>query len=169
MAIAGPSTGADGSRLEKTPLRIAAVRPFAPAFLAVCAVLCSTLVAGCTRSPASQSEFKSAQHEVKAAPVRATARARRYSEQSYGRPPMRRTDLALLAPQPAPDCEFNRSDVRTVDPNEWARLKIEYERQCYKDAEKATRDRLSALQASRTCEVEPVRQPRTVRQQSMQR
>jgi hypothetical protein len=37
-------------------------------------------------------------------------------------------------------------------------LKVEYERQCYLDAEKAARERLVLLQASSTCEIEPVRQ-----------
>jgi hypothetical protein len=55
-----------------------------------------------------------------------------------------------------------------VDPNEWARLKLEYERQCYQDAEKAARERLSQLQASSTCEIEPVRHRRVVHQQSTQ-
>jgi hypothetical protein len=69
----------------------------------------------------------------------------------------------LLSPQPAPDCEFKRSDLKTVDPDEWARLKVEYERQCYLDAEKAARERLAMLQASSTCEIEPVGQRRPVR------
>ena len=78
--------------------------------------------------------------------------------QKSGRP-----DLALLSPQPAPDCEFKRSDLKTVDPDEWVRLKVEYERQCYLDAEKTARERLALLQASSTCETEPVRQRRPVR------
>jgi hypothetical protein len=44
-----------------------------------------------------------------------------------------------------------------VDPDEMARLKIEYERQCYKKAEKAARDRLARLQASSACAIEPAR------------
>jgi hypothetical protein len=67
-----------------------------------------------------------------------------------------RPDPALLAPQVAPNCEFRRADVKTLDPGEWARLKAEYERQCYQDAEKAARDRLGQLQASSLCEVERV-------------
>jgi hypothetical protein len=43
-----------------------------------------------------------------------------------------------------------------VDPDQWERLKTEFERQCYQDAEKAVRDRLSQLQASSTCEIERV-------------
>jgi hypothetical protein len=69
----------------------------------------------------------------------------------------------LLSAQPAPDCEFKRSDLKTVDPDEWTRLKVEYERQCYLDAEKAARERLALLQASSTCEIEPVRQRKTAR------
>jgi hypothetical protein len=70
----------------------------------------------------------------------------------------------MLAPQPAPDCEYKRPDVGTVDPNEWARLKIDYERQCYQNAEKIARDRLRLLQASSTCEIEPpVQHPRLAR------
>ena len=60
------------------------------------------------------------------------------------------------------------SDLKTVDPVEWARLKIEYERQCYQDAEKAARDRLALLQTSSTCEIEPVRQQSPVRRPSAQ-
>jgi hypothetical protein len=50
-----------------------------------------------------------------------------------------------------------------VDPDEWARLKTEFERQCYQDAEKAARDRLNELQASSTCEIERVPQQRPAR------
>jgi hypothetical protein len=42
-----------------------------------------------------------------------------------------------------------------VDPQEWARLKLEYERACYLNAEKAARERLGQLQESAGCEVEP--------------
>ncbi len=73
-------------------------------------------------------------------------------------------DPALLAPLPAPDCELKRSDLDTLDRDEWVRLKAEYERQCFKSAEKAARNRLALLQASSTC-AESVRQPRLTRQQ----
>jgi hypothetical protein len=74
---------------------------------------------------------------------------------------IRRPDRALLVSQPAPDCEFKRSDLKTVDPDQWARLKLDYERQCYQDAEKMVRDRLRLLQAASRCEIEPTRQPLT--------
>jgi hypothetical protein len=120
-------------------------------------------LAGCARNPA-QREVSPALHEGKAPPTRAPVRTRRYTEPvRYAEPKIRRPDLALLSPQPAPDCEFKRSDLKTVDPDEWARLKVEYERQCYLDAEKAARDRLALLQASSTCEIEPVRQRKPAR------
>jgi hypothetical protein len=69
----------------------------------------------------------------------------------------------LLSPQPAPDCEFKRSDLKTVDPDEWGRLKVEYERNATWTRKKAARDRLVLLQASATCEVEPVPQRKPTR------
>jgi hypothetical protein len=136
----------------------ASLKSFGPKFLTVCVILCSLSFAGCARHPA-QREVSPALHEGKAPPTRAPVRTRRYTEPvRYAEPKIRRPDLALLSPQPAPDCEFKRSDLKTVDPDEWARLKVEYERQCYLDAEKAARDRLTLLQASSKCEIEPVRQ-----------
>jgi hypothetical protein len=63
-----------------------------------------------------------------------------------------RPDPALLVPQSAPDCVFRRPELKTLDPEQWARLKIEYERQCYQSAEKLVRDRLRRLQAANRCE-----------------
>jgi hypothetical protein len=158
MAIAEPSAGTDAREPENTQLRAAFARSSAPACMTVCVILCSLLTTGCAQKPA-QHEFKSSERSVKAAPVRTAARTSRQSEQSFAGSLFWRPDAALLAAHPAPDCEFDGSDVRAVDPNEWARLKIDYERQCYKDAEKTARERLTALQAS----IEPVRQPRTAR------
>ena len=136
---------------------------FAPKLLTVCVILCSLSFAGCARHPA-QREVSPALHEDKASAVRAPLRTRRSAEPTrYAEPKVRRPDPALLSPQPAPDCELKRSDLRTADPDEWARLKVEYERQCYQNAEKAARERLALLQASSTCEIEPARQPRPVR------
>ena len=141
----------------------AGLKSCAPKLLIVGAILCSMSLAGCARNPA-QREASPALHEDKASPVRAPAYTRRYAEPArYAEPKIRRPDPALLSPQPAPDCEFKRSDLRTVDPDEWARLKVEYERQCYQNAEKAARERLTLLQTSSTCEIEPVRQRRPAR------
>ena len=65
-----------------------------------------------------------------------------------------RPDHALLAPQSAPDCGFTRANLKTLDPDQWTRLKLEYELKCYKEAEKTARNRLRLLQAA--CEVRPV-------------
>ena len=141
----------------------AGAKSFAPKLLAVCVIFCATSFAGCARNPA-QREVSPVLHEAKAPSIRAPVRTRRYSEPyRHAEPKIRRPDPALLSAQPAPDCEFKRSDLKTVDPDEWARLKVEYERQCYLDAEKAARERLTLLQTSSTCEIEPVRQRRTVR------
>ena len=68
-----------------------------------------------------------------------------------------RPDPALLAPQPAPDCKYGRPELKTVDPDQWARLSVEFERQCYLRAEKAVRERLRQLQAAARCGAETAR------------
>jgi hypothetical protein len=60
-----------------------------------------------------------------------------------------RPDHALLVPQGAPDCGFGRADLRIVDPDQWSRLKLEYELKCYKEAERIARARLRLLQGRR--------------------
>ena len=67
-----------------------------------------------------------------------------------------RPDGALLVPQAAPDCGFDQANLKTLDPDQWARLKLEYELKCYKDAEKTARNRLRLLQAA--CEAKVDRQ-----------
>jgi hypothetical protein len=164
MAIVGAARCAQGfCEFVGERLHAAGLKLLTPKLLAVCAILCSISVAGCARNP-GQRELNPAQREVKATPTRTAVRTSRHSEQNrYAEPRIRRPDPALLSPQPVPDCEFKRSDLKTVDPDEWARLKVEYERQCYQDAEKAARDRLSLLQTSSTCEIEPVRHRTPVR------
>lgn len=65
--------------------------------------------------------------------------------------PICRPDSALLVPPSAPDCAFGRQELKTLDPDRWARLKVEYERQCYQHAERAVRERLRLLQNARRC------------------
>ena len=146
MAIAGPAHLADNCcESVKTRLRLPGPASLIPKLsTVVSAVFCVLAVAGCARNPVHR-EYNPVRHEVRAAPVR----AHRYTEpRRYAEPRIRRPDPTLLAPQLAPDCEFKRADVKAVDPNEWARLKIDSERQCYQDAEKLARDRLGLLQAS---------------------
>lgn len=162
MAAGGPAHYSDNC-CESAKTRLPRLASFAPRFLTIAVVFCATAVAGCARNPA-QREFNSVQPEVKAAPARAPARAHQYTEpRRYAELRIHRPDPALLAPQPAPDCDFKRTDVGVVDPNEWARLKIDYERQCFQNAEKVARDRLRLLQESSMCEIEPVRHRRPAR------
>jgi hypothetical protein len=70
---------------------------------------------------------------------------------------MCRADNALLLPPRAPDCAFGRSELKTLDPDQWARLKVEYERKCYQNAEKSVREKLRLLQAANRCEANPAR------------
>jgi hypothetical protein len=124
---------------------VKALRPrpaLAPKFLALAALSCA--VAGCAQNPG--------QREVREDSVQIAAPAQGYQELRIRRPAR-----ALLAPQPAPDCEFKRSDLKTVDPDEWASLKLDFERQCYQHAERVARDRLRRLQTSNLCEIEPAR------------
>jgi hypothetical protein len=131
-----------------------------PRWLPISAIALAIGLGGCAREPAHR-EFNPTQREVRANHVRPVLHARIHVKpQPQAELRVHRPEPALLAPQPAPNCEFKRADVKAVDPNEWARLKAEYERQCYLDAEKAARDRLDRLQASSLCEVERVLRPR---------
>ena len=147
MAIADPAHCAD-TCCESAKTRLQRPASLIPKLLTIPVVFCALAITGCARNLAHR-EFNPVQHEARAAPVRAPARAHRSTEpRRYSEPRIHRPDPSLLEPQPAPDCEFRRTDVGTVDPNEWARLKIDYERQCYQDAEKIARDRLGLLQLS---------------------
>ena len=178
MAIAHQAHCAEDCRQWAKPRsRLSGPLSLSPKRPAISVVVLALALAGCARNPARTElnpvhhEFKRVHREVRATPVRLPSRARVRTElpqpaapQPAAPPPVelrvRRPDPALLTAQPAPNCEFNRDDIKAVDPDEWARLKTEFERQCYQDAEKAARERLSELQAAGTCEVEPVPQRR---------
>lgn len=68
-----------------------------------------------------------------------------------------RPSPALLVPPAAPDCVFRRPALRTIDPGQFAHLKVEYELQCYQNAERAVRQRLRLLQAANRCQVASAR------------
>jgi hypothetical protein len=170
MTIVRPAHGgADGCELAKPQSRLSSLLRLSPRLPANSAVLSVVVLAlalgGCARDPARgdlsavHSDFKRVHREVRATPVRLLPRRRVYAETQ---PPaelrVHRPDPALLAAQPAPHCEFANTDLKAVDPDEWERLKTEFERKCYQDAEKAARDRLGQLQASSTCEIERVPQ-----------
>lgn len=64
---------------------------------------------------------------------------------------------ALLVPPPAPDCAFRRQALKTMDPDEFARLKVEYELKCYQNAERSVRQRLRLLQEANRCQIASAR------------
>jgi hypothetical protein len=74
--------------------------------------------------------------------------------QAHAEAQLCRPEAALLLPQSPPDCVFRRGDLKTADPDLWAKMKIEYERQCYEAAERRVRERLVRLQAASRCEAE---------------
>ena len=148
----------DGCEWMTTQVRLNGPLSLRPKLLAVSVIVLAMGLAGCARDPAHR-EFHQGQREVRATPVRLSARARAHAEPRQSvELRIRRPDPALLAPQPTPNCEFKKADIKAVDPDGWARLKAEYERQCYQDAEKAARERLGQLQASGLCEIERVPQ-----------
>ena len=169
MAIAQRAHSAgDGFELAKPQVRLSSLLSLAPRLPVLSVVILALGLAGCARDPArgdlsaTHSDFKRVHREVRATPVRAPARRRVYVQtQQPTELRVHRPDPALLAAQPAPRCEFTNTDLKSVDPDQWERLKTEFERKCYQDAEKAVRDRLGQLQASSTCEIERV--PRSAR------
>jgi hypothetical protein len=58
---------------------------------------------------------------------------------------------ALVAARSAPNCELGEPEPDTIDADLWARLRLDYERQCYKQAEMLARKRLRKLLASGQC------------------
>jgi hypothetical protein len=102
------------------------------------AVICVLAVSGCAGN--------APQPETRSEPIRSGAAA--------PEPQMCRIDRALLVPAHAPDCGFGRSDLKTLDPEQWSHLKIEFEKKCYQHAEKMIRERLRQLQVASRCGIE---------------
>ena len=133
--------------IARAPSRLAGLASLNPTRLVISVFACSMTAAGCAHNPA-QNAFHPTQHKVGSAPVQ-TRGTRDYPERRrYAKAQKYRPDAALLSPQPAPDCEFRGANVEAMDATELTRLKIEYERQCYQNAEKAARDRLGLLQGA---------------------
>ena len=65
-------------------------------------------------------------------------------------------EKSRLASLSEPDCEFRAVRQGTVDADEFARLKLAYERQCY---QRAARRQLQELRASRPARENPRRSP----------
>ena len=122
-------------------------RPTLSKLLNFCVISFAMAVAGCAQNPGPR-DVAANPPQVKTASPSAVPPVRRYSGRHYLQARIRKLDPALLAPQPPPNCEYKKSNLKTVDPEEWARLKSEYELQCYRETEQATRTRLGLLQLS---------------------
>ena len=164
MAVAHQAHCADGCRgLAKSQRSLSRLLSLPSRLLAIPVVVLAMGAGGCARNTVHHDPNPVAR-EAKAPPVRSPVRARTHPEpRQQAELRVRRPEPALLEPKLAPDCEFKRADLKVVDPDEWARLKTEYERQCYRDAERLARERLGQLQASASCEVERVPQKRPIR------
>jgi PBP1b-binding outer membrane lipoprotein LpoB len=142
------SCPADCSRIEA---RAASLRGALSRLSIPCAISLALALGACAQNPAPHSAAASAP-QAKAAQIRTTtlsappARLRMARHEPSAR--IRKLDPALLAPQPVPNCEYKKSDIKTVDAEEWSRLKNEYELQCYRETEAAARTRLGLLQSS---------------------
>src|SRR5262245_50865702 len=112
MAIAHPAQDAGGCcDLNRSQLRLDRPLPWSPKLLAICVVVLATGIGGCARN-ASHSDLNPVQRKIKAASVRSPLSARAHAEpRKLTELRVRRPDPELLAPQPAPDCEFGRADV----------------------------------------------------------
>ena len=127
--------------------RLVGPASFNPTRLVISVFACSMMVAGCVHNPA-QNAFHPTQHKVGSAAVQPRSTGNYSERRRYANARRYRPDAALLSPQPAPDCEFRGANVEAMDATELARLKIEYERRCYQNAERAARDRLDLLQSA---------------------
>lgn len=122
-----------------------------PAFSAASLVL---TIAGCSWNSA-QNKAASTQVSVQERPIQEKSAG--YRGATATPRPVRqshRPNRTIVAHQPAPDCEFKGSEPETVDAEQWARLKLDYERHCYEQAEMAARKRLDELLASGKCRAE---------------
>ncbi len=109
-----------------TPRAGCSFATLAPKLLTLSTLLFAMSVAGCARHPDR--------------PARATPAESKLCQ----------SEKAQLAPRPPPDCEF-RAPEKTVDPEQFGRLKAAYERQCVRRAERAERQRQRRLRALKGC------------------
>jgi hypothetical protein len=70
---------------------------------------------------------------------------------AHPRPENHAINRGLVIPQSGPNCELAGPEPDTVDAELWARLKLDYERLCYKQAEMLARKRLRQLLALGRC------------------
>jgi hypothetical protein len=117
--------------------------------------LCAALLGACAPAFTADGPRGSA--------TRVSAAATRVSTTNNPAPRVRTTNPvplpnpALLERQPAPDCAF-RGPLSTPPTAEETRQKLDYEQQCYRQAESIVRARLQQLQDSVQATIRAVRQ-----------
>jgi hypothetical protein len=108
-------------------------------------------VVGCSSYATSDKSASTGNKSIRDS-VSASQTAVAYSQSGSG---TRRSFRALVAPRPAPDCELAGPEPQTMDADLWARLKLDYEQHCYKQAEMLARRQLRRLIASGQCRIGP--------------
>ena len=104
------------------------------------AVFCAVSVGGCAQRLAADGG------PIASGGAHATSEATP-KVRTASRPASPRPHRTLLQPQPAPDCTF-RGPVSSPMTAEETRMKLDYEQQCYRQAEANARARLQQLQDS---------------------
>lgn len=127
---------------------------FARTILALSAASLMLTIAACssnsTQNKAASTRVSAQEKFVQERPIEEKSAAYR-SATAIPRPV--RPNRTIVAHLPAPDCEFKGQEPETVDAEQWARLKLDYERHCYEQAEMTARKRLEQLLASGKCRV----------------
>ena len=138
-------------KITRAGFRPIALAPLCRRLVAVALMAGALTLAGCARHAATR-DLHPGRYKAAAPGVDTRQRAETRPGQIYrGQSTARRVrwpEAALLAPQQGPDCEFRGANTEAMDAGELARLKIEYERQCFQNAERAARDRLNSLQSA---------------------
>jgi hypothetical protein len=108
---------------------------------------CAVALGGC--GPRLASDGPAVTRVAKKAPTVRTAAKKRAPA----------VNRSLLAPQPEPDCKF-RGPVSNPITAEETRMKLDYEQQCYRQAEGIVRSRLDQLQNAVETADQPARRRR---------
>src|SRR5262245_35830043 len=119
---------------EVSRVRIPKAR-YARLCLALVASLCALVAAGC--APRAIAETSPGSHPIH--------KATHLTRVRVPKPQLPLADRSLLDRQPEPDCAFRESLSNPATPDE-VRMKLDYEQQCYRQAEAIARARLEQLQ-----------------------